>query len=92
MYEIYRSECMESNVPEENIAKRLIHSTQNFNLSFKLPYKDTCDECNKFMLAKSQSRDENIESEYQHHLEEASRRYHLKKKKTKRQLLRVTAG
>nr|CAI5824489.1 unnamed protein product [Callosobruchus analis] len=31
------------------------------------------------MLAKSQSRDENIESEYQHHLEEASRRYHLKK-------------
>nr|CAH7738552.1 unnamed protein product [Callosobruchus chinensis] len=76
------TECMESNVPEENIAKRWLYAdifNTEFNLSFKLPYNDTCDECDKFMLAKSQSRDENIEIEYQHHLEEASRRYHLKK-------------
>lgn len=84
MYELYRTDCHENNVLEENIVKSWLYSTifnTEFNYSFKLPYNDTCDECDKFLLAKTQSTEnrENIDRSYQEHLDEASKRYALKR-------------
>lgn len=84
MYELYRTDCHENNVPEENIAKSWLYSTifnTEFNYSFKLPYNDTCDECDKFLLAKTQSTEnrEDIDRSYQEHLDKAGKRYALKR-------------
>lgn len=81
MYELYRIECHENNVPEENIAKSWLYFSifnTEFNYSFKLPYNDTCDECDKFLLAKTQAA-ENIDTIYEEHLDEAGKRYALKR-------------
>ena len=87
MYELYRSECMENNTPDENIAKSWLYSeifNTEFNLCFKLPYNDTCDECDRLMLAKTQADGgvdgtPNIDNSLQQHLAEAGNRYALKR-------------
>ncbi|CAG9823929.1 unnamed protein product [Phaedon cochleariae] len=86
MYELYKAECHGCNTPEELIAKNWLYIEifqTEFNLSFKLPYNDTCDECDKLLLCKGQAtepaeRDE-LQQRYSEHINEASNRYSLKK-------------
>lgn len=86
MYEMYREETLENNIPEIEIPKSWVYYeifSNEFNYSFKLPYNDTCDQCDEFLIKlKDFSGEErqHIQEKYDQHLEEASKRYDLKNK------------
>lgn len=85
MYEMYREEMLENNVPENEIPKSWLYFeifNNEFNYSFKLPDNDTCDQCDEFLIKLKDSTGEErqrIQEKYDQHLEEASKRYDLKK-------------
>ncbi|KAF2892092.1 hypothetical protein ILUMI_14081 [Ignelater luminosus] len=86
MYRLYKIECEENNVAETHIAKELLYAdifNKEFNLSFKVPDNDTCDACDNFLIKLREAHNtlekEVLQHEYDDHLQEASRRYNLKK-------------
>ncbi|KAK5642497.1 hypothetical protein RI129_008664 [Pyrocoelia pectoralis] len=87
MYNLYKSECEENNLSENVIAKEWLYCeifNTEFNLSFKPPDNDTCDKCDFFLVSLRDSQTAEgknaINTEYEEHLSEASKRYNLKKK------------
>ncbi|KAK4880968.1 hypothetical protein RN001_004287 [Aquatica leii] len=86
-YNLYKSECEENNLSENIIAKEWLYCeifNTEFNLSFKPPDNDTCDKCDFFLVSLRDSQTAEgknaINTEYEEHLSEASKRYNLKKK------------
>lgn len=86
MYELYVLDCREQNVPLEQIAKLWLYAdifNSEFNYSFKNPVNDTCDECDHFQVKLrnmlSNEEKQQIQDQYDKHLDEASKRYKLKK-------------
>lgn len=84
MYKLYVEECIKDNVDEKMIAKiwtyRNIFNT-NFNLGFKPPENDTCDDCDRFVIqirGSEGSEREDLQARYDNHLKEAKVRYELK--------------
>ena len=87
MYRMYKTECEENNVEEAHIVKEWLYAdifNTEFNLSFKYPDNDTCDQCDSFLIQQRETQNlaekENLQKEYDLHLQEASNRYNLKKK------------
>lgn len=86
MYRMYQAECEENNVEQAHIAKEWLYAeifNTEFNLSFKYPDNDTCDQCDHFLIKLREEpsivEKETLQKEYDLHLEEASKRYKLKK-------------
>lgn len=86
MYRMYKAECEENNLEDTHIAKDWLYAdifNKEFNLSFKPPDNDTCDQCDYFLtqLREIQTPTEKqiIQQEYDEHLQEASKRYNLKR-------------
>lgn len=85
MYNLYREECEENNLPENQIGKEWLYSeifNYEFNYSFKLPSNDTCDLCDKLKVqlqeAGSMETRHSLQEEYDKHLKDAQTRYQLK--------------
>ncbi|XP_046685006.1 uncharacterized protein LOC124370749 [Homalodisca vitripennis] len=82
MYTMYENECKEKNIKPE---KKWLFSeifNREYNLSFHLPDNDTCDFCDRIdcqLKNANGEQKENLQAEKQKHLDEAARRYHLKK-------------
>lgn len=81
---LYIEECRKDNVDNKWIAKiwtyRKIFNTY-FNLGFKPPETDTCDDCDRFVvqIRSSQGTEkETLEAKYEEHVQEAKKRYNLK--------------
>ncbi|XP_018571479.1 uncharacterized protein LOC108911126, partial [Anoplophora glabripennis] len=86
MYELYKEECQDRNIPNECIAKQWIYNeifNTEFNYAFKSPYNDTCDECDYLQIQLRDSSTLNdrmfIQQKYDEHLKEATKRYELKR-------------
>lgn len=87
MYRQYKEWMAEKESPENLIAKEWLYRNifnTKFNLSFKLPSVDTCDDCDayqrKIMDAKDEETKKNIEKDKEVHDFAAEERYNLKKK------------
>ncbi|KAJ8932289.1 hypothetical protein NQ314_014781 [Rhamnusium bicolor] len=86
MYKLYKEDCQDRNIPHERIAKQWIYIeifNTEFNYAFKLPYNDTCDECDYFQIQLKDSSTLNdrilTQQKYDEHLKEVSKRYELKR-------------
>lgn len=84
MYTLYVEECTRDNIDKKMIAKvwtyRNIFNT-HFNLGFKPPETDTCDDCDRFVIqmrGSGESEKDTLKSRYNEHLEDAKARYNLK--------------
>jgi len=90
MYNLYFEECQEKEVPQGMIAKEWLYTeifNYEFNYSFKSPDTDTCDICDNFKLQLQESLPEtrqNIQTQYDEHLNDASNRYKLKSEDKKK--------
>lgn len=84
MYKMYVELLRKEGVAEKDIAKLSYYRhvfKSEFNLSFKMPYHDTCDTCDKNKRDIQDARPEEksaIENEYKKHLDDAKKRYDLK--------------
>nr|CAI5867580.1 unnamed protein product [Callosobruchus analis] len=86
MYCLYKEKCSEEGISKSDIVKswlyRYIFKTE-FNLSFKVPSVDTCDQCDKFKIKIQDSSDENkklqLTQDHNHHLKDAENRYSAKR-------------
>lgn len=88
LYELYKEKCIEDGILRKEVVKfwayKRVFDT-DFNLGFKKPSNDTCDACDGFVLklkdnSLDQNKKEEIEQEYQDHLDEAERRYQEKRR------------
>ncbi|VEN34042.1 unnamed protein product [Callosobruchus maculatus] len=85
MFKLYLEYCHEKLIPEELIGKEWLYSdvfNYEFNLAFKNPDLDTCDECDKYKIKMQEAGSQDIRSsfqeEYEKHLEDAGDRYKMK--------------
>lgn len=90
MYQQYQEAMKEKGTPPEHIAKQWLYRqifNTKFNLSFKLPSVDTCDDCDEFERkiqdAKDETEKEQVLKEKELHDKLAQERYELKKKDKK---------
>ncbi|CAH1106568.1 unnamed protein product [Psylliodes chrysocephalus] len=86
MYKLYREQRQLENIHPEDIPKQWIYSqifNTEFNLAFAPPANDTFDACDEFVVnlrqAGSPIEREKIQTDYDSHLNEADKRYELKK-------------
>jgi len=86
MYQAYIDECEKSCIESKFQAKEWIYRkifNEQFNLSFHHPYNDTCDECDRLILAKKLENTVElkliIDNQRDQRLAETTLRYMLKK-------------
>lgn len=86
MYDLYREECQVEHVSPDDIGKMWLYSNifnTEFNFSFDLPSKDTCDLCDEYTvnLKQAESAEERsvLQTDHDNHLLESDKRYELKK-------------
>ncbi|KAJ8721081.1 hypothetical protein PYW08_006846 [Mythimna loreyi] len=86
MYQHYKELMIKEGTPNNLVAKEWLYRNifnTKFNLSFKLPSVDTCDDCDayerKFKDAIEETEKKEIEKEHKLHQDAANERYNLKK-------------
>nr|CAH7758675.1 unnamed protein product [Callosobruchus chinensis] len=86
MYCLYKEKCSEEAIPKSEIVKSWFYRhtfKTEFNLSFKVPSVDTCDQCDTYKVKIQESSDENeklqLSQDHNHHLMDAENRYSAKK-------------
>nr|CAH7742564.1 unnamed protein product [Callosobruchus chinensis] len=78
MYCLYKEKCSEEAIPKSEIVKSWFYRhtfKTEFNLSFKVPSVDTCDQCDTYKVKIQESLDENeklqLSQDHNHHLMDA---------------------
>lgn len=86
MYQCFCEEMLEKGMEKNNIPKQWIYSeifNTEFNLSFKEPGNDTCDQCDEYAIKLKESisieERHQLEEIYENHLLDADKRYEMKR-------------
>lgn len=91
MYKLYQEKCVQENFQKSEIGKYWLYRkifNSEFNLSFKKPSNDNCDQCDMFVLKLKQvandvEQRQVTQEEYDKHLNDADYRYAKKREDKK---------
>ncbi|XP_072398074.1 uncharacterized protein [Diabrotica undecimpunctata] len=75
MFRMFKEECDLKNIPSDEVSKEWLYNhifNTEFNLSFAVPSKDTCDTCDEFLInlrqSNSEAERETLQVQYNAHL------------------------
>lgn len=85
LYQLYLEWCTEEDISKELVAKKWFYSkvfNTEYNLSFKSPEVDTCDDCDtliaKIKSSESETDKNQLQSQHEAHIHESKIRYDIK--------------